>query len=574
MIKTELQKEIPLLLQKIQPRSDLPVMMKDEDVHVFLEALRSVDAFSLTLAEDLPKGLSNPAISLLRRLRSAYALPVGQLISLVHQLVNEVVPEKGADWQRIAHDIFQHPDRNTSVAKLLLQYSENEEVIELIHNLEVDDPHAIYPTSPYRTSSGKVNATEDYRHIEAVMTTSTMTEIHIEEGILNVDNPILKNLYQPLGKCICVIDSNVQEYYGNEVIAYFEHHGIQLEKLVYRAMEIDKGIHMVEQLLADFKRIGVSRQEPVLIVGGGVIADVGGLACSLYHRNTPYVMLATSIVSGIDAGPSPRTCCDGFGFKNLFGAYHAPVMTLTDRTFFKTLRTGWIRHGVAEIIKMAVVKNKELFHLLEDTGFDLITSQFGTNTDDALLSEKGQRVLALAMCSYVEAEYDNLYETHQCRPHAYGHTWSPGYEIPSGMLHGHAVACGMGLGAHMSYLQGWISEEDRNRIMQLISNFELSLWHPILDNVELIYKAQIKVIEKRGGNLVAPLPKGEIGQCGYLNELPFEEMKQVVSSYKAICQSYPRNGLGVEAHCKDVGLEDPSTVGHLSIGDMKAAVVN
>jgi 3-dehydroquinate synthase len=311
-----------------------------------------------------------------------------------------------------------------------------------------------------------------------------------------------------------------------------------------------------------------------LIVGGGVIADVGGLACSLYHRNTPYVMLATSIVSGIDAGPSPRTCCDGFGFKNLFGAYHAPVMTLTDRTFFKTLRTGWIRHGVAEIIKMAVVKNKELFHLLEDTGFDLITSQFGTNTDDALLSEKGQRVLALAMCSYVEAEYDNLYETNQCRPHAYGHTWSPGYEIPSGMLHGHAVACGMGLGAHMSYLQGWISEEDRNRIMQLISNFELSLWHPILDNVELIYKAQIKVIEKRGGNLVAPLPKGEIGQCGYLNELPFEEMKQVVSSYKAICQSYPRNGLGVEAHCKDVGLEDPSTVGHLSIGDMKAAVVN
>ena len=102
-----------------------------------------------------------------------------------------------------------------------------------------------------------------------------------------------------------------------------------------------------------FKRLGVSRNEPVLIIGGGVLTDTGGLACALYHRNTPYVMLSTSIVAGIDAGPSPRTCCDGFGYKNLFGAYHAPVLSLTDRSFFKTLKEGWLRHGIAEIIKMA-----------------------------------------------------------------------------------------------------------------------------------------------------------------------------------------------------------------------------
>ena len=48
----------------------------------------------------------------------------------------------------------------------------------------------------------------------------------------------------------------------------------------------------------DLKKNGVSRNEPVLIIGGGVISDIGGFACALYHRSTPYVMLCTSIVSG------------------------------------------------------------------------------------------------------------------------------------------------------------------------------------------------------------------------------------------------------------------------------------
>jgi 3-dehydroquinate synthase len=89
-------------------------------------------------------------------------------------------------------------------------------------------------------------------------------------------------------------------------------------------------------------------------------------------------MLATSIVTGIDAGPSPRTCCDGYGFKNLYGAYHPPVLTLTSRGFWSTLREGWIRHGIAEIIKMACVKDLSLFELIEKAGPRLIYTKFGT----------------------------------------------------------------------------------------------------------------------------------------------------------------------------------------------------
>jgi 3-dehydroquinate synthetase len=273
--------------------------------------------------------------------------------------------------------------------------------------------------------------------------------------------------------------------------------------------------------------------------------------------------LSTSIVAGIDAGPSPRTCCDGFGYKNLFGAYHAPVLSITDRSFFKTLREGWLRHGIAEIIKMATVKNAELFEYLEQAGPELITTRFGTldcEPGDAI-STLSQKILGAALRSYVEAEYDNLYETHQCRPHAYGHTWSPGFEIEAGLLHGHAVAIGMGFGAYLSYRTGWITDEAFHRILRLIDSFGLSLWNDVLLNRETLWAAQEKIVQKRGDNLVAPLPKGDIGQCGYLNRLTQAELYEAIDAYQQICADYPRQGVGIEPLCSDVGLEDPSTVG-------------
>ncbi|NEP20173.1 MAG: sedoheptulose 7-phosphate cyclase, partial [Leptolyngbya sp. SIO4C1] len=257
-------------------------------------------------------------------------------------------------------------------------------------------------------------------------------------------------------------------------------------------------------------------------------------------------------------------CCDGFGYKNLFGAYHAPVLAITDRSFFKTLREGWLRHGIAEIIKMATVKNLALFEYLEQAGPQLIETRFGTldcETGDDI-STLSQKILGAAMRSYVEAEYDNLYETHQCRPHAYGHTWSPGFEIEAGLLHGHAVAVGMGFGAYLSYRHQWISAAELHRILRLISSFGLSLWHDVLLNEKTVWAAQEKIIQKRGGNLAAPLPKGSIGRCGYLNQLTRAELSAAIADYQRLCADYPRQGLGIDPLCSDVGLEDPSTVAH------------
>jgi len=326
-------------------------------------------------------------------------------------------------------------------------------------------------------------------------------------------------------------------------------------------------------------------------------------------------MLCTSIVSGIDAGPSPRTCCDGFGYKNLYGAYHPPVLTLTDRMFWKTMRIGWVRHGTAEIIKMAVVKDLRCFELLEQGGNLLVKTKFGSNMElladkndctdvdsiiDKELASRGfsdqdhfqqvcDEIVGRAMEGYVRSEYGNLWETHQARPHAYGHTWSPGYELPAGMLHGHAVATCMGYGAFMACYHSecqnfveetdvkenttaprpWLPESQMFRILDLINVFELSLYHDIMDDIDVIWNSQVKMTAKRGGNLAAPVPKGVIGKCGYINNVDEECLRNSLKQYKELVTSldeksqlprFKRRGYGVEVHCHDVGLADPSTV--------------
>lgn len=198
------------------------------------------------------------------------------------------------------------------------------------------------------------------------------------DGLILFSNCILLIFFS---RCVAIIDDKVEKLYGESIQIYFDTHNIKLWKLVFPGNEVDKDISTVENMLVSLKKIKVSRNQPILVIGGGVISDIAGFATALYHRNTPYVMLCTSIVSGIDAGPSPRTCCDGFGFKNLYGSYHPPVLTLTDRTFFNTLHHGWIRHGIAEIVKMAVVKDKELFSLLEQVSSALVWTKFGTEMD-------------------------------------------------------------------------------------------------------------------------------------------------------------------------------------------------
>ncbi|MEM7812493.1 MAG: sedoheptulose 7-phosphate cyclase [Planctomycetota bacterium] len=545
-----------------------------EDVLNLIEGFAAIDPYDPGLSEYFQGEGALRGLAAYRQLRGVFGMSLGVFAQQAAIFVGAFRAESGRRWQRLA-DLTCRDEawRTLKLRKLLGDGPHGGAVSDLEDRLLAEEPHAVYPTSPYRDGRGHTAARDDHQQVEAVMASRTFTSIRVVEDVLQPRRTLLKEIYQPHGRCVAIIDPNVEEHFGPALDGYFEAHGIPLEKRIVRAMEVDKGIRTVERMLGEFKKLGISRNEPLLVVGGGVLTDTAGLAAALYHRGTPYVMISTSVVAGIDAGPSPRTCCDGYGYKNLFGAYHTPILSITDRTFFRTLREGWLRHGIAEIIKMACVKDFALFEALEEAGPELVTTRFGSTETDphAPIHAVSQKILGLAIQSYVEAEYGNLYETHQCRPHAFGHTWSPGFEIPAGLLHGHAVTIGMGFGAHVAEQRGWIDADQMNRIHRLITSFGLSLWHDVLDDGDLLWAAQVKMTEKRGGHLAAPLPKGEIGRCGYLNDMSRDDLMAAIDSYRAVCETFERGGRGIEPHCADVGLEDPATVGDSDLAVMDVA---
>ena len=526
-----------------------------------LISLAKVDPYDFKISDEFLKLNAISSLPHLRILKTSLNLTTERFILELSYLVSPFNKNLSTELKVLSSKISNTNFGNAKLISNLLNSSKKLFYEQLILDFEQKNPLALYPTSSYRNSSGHVVSSNDYQQIEATMNLNTFTSIKVEESTLDINNLLLRDNYKSFGRCVCLIDQNIEDNYGVEIENYFNHHSIILEKLVYRAMEVDKHIKNVERIVEDFRKLGVNRNEPILIIGGGVIGDIGAFAASIYHRSTPYIMLSTSVVSAIDSGPSPRSCCDAGGFKNLLGSFHAPVLNISDRSFFKSLRTSWVRHGIAEIHKMAVIRDKELFHLLEDTGLDLMKTHFGTincKTQDKIVS-KSKKIIGLSLKSYVESEYDNLHEVHSIRDHAFGHGLSANFELKAGLLHGHAISVEMNLSTFMSYKRGWINEKDLHRIFKLFSEYELSLWHDILLDEKCMNEGFDKILQKRGGNLAIPVPSG-IGKCKYINDLTKTELKNIIQEYKLIVSKYPRKGVGVEPLCSDAGLEDPVTV--------------
>merc|ERR1719515_462230 len=113
----------------------------------------------------------------------------------------------------------------------------------------------------------------------------------------------------------------------------------------------------------------------------------------------------------------------------------------------------------------------------------------------------------------------------------------------------------MGLSTHMAYDEGFVTKEERDRVLRLFDELEISLYHPIIHRTELLWACQQKMIEKRGGNLCAPVPR-KIGMPGYIQDMPRERLERLVKEYKQVCSPYPQNGVGVEPKVTDVGMEE------------------
>lgn len=366
------------------------------------------------------------------------------------------------------------------------------------------------------------------------------------EGVFALDNPKLADCYRPYGRALMVVDEAVYQLYCDDIESYFDQYEIALSVVPLQIRETAKSLETFEQIVTEFNRFGLVRTEPVLVVGGGLTTDVAGFACASYRRNTPYIRIPTTLIGLIDASVSIKVAVNHGKHKNRLGAYHASQKVLLDFSFLKTLPEDQVRNGIAELIKIAVVGNAEIFDLLEGHGPELLRTRFGHLDGSPELRAVGERVTYLAIATMLELEAPNLHEIDLDRVIAFGHTWSPTLELtpPDPFFHGHAINIDMALSTTLAEQRGHLSFADRDRVLNLMSELGLALDSEHL-TAELLAQATTAILKTRDGLLRAAVP-APIGTCIFLNDVTIEELTETLVLHRKLCLGYARGGDGVD----------------------------
>ncbi|MDX1891187.1 sedoheptulose 7-phosphate cyclase [Mycolicibacterium sp. 050158] len=366
------------------------------------------------------------------------------------------------------------------------------------------------------------------------------------DGVFAVENLELADTYRPYGRALMVVDETVLALYGEQIQNYFDHHAIALTVLPVQIRETAKSLETFERIVGQFDDYGLVRTEPVLVVGGGLTTDVAGFACASYRRNTPYIRIPTTLIGLIDASVSIKVAVNYGKHKNRLGAYHASQKVLLDFSFLKTLPEDQVRNGMAELIKIAVVGNDEIFRLLENHGPELLQTRFGHLDGTPELRAAAERLTHQAIATMLELEAPNLHEIDLDRVIAFGHTWSPTLELSPAVpfFHGQAINIDMALSTTLAERRGHLSVADRDRVLGVMSALGLALNSEYL-TPELLEQATASILKTRDGLLRAAVPD-PIGRCRFLNDVTVAELADTLELHEKICLDYPRGGDGID----------------------------
>ncbi len=339
-----------------------------------------------------------------------------------------------------------------------------------------------------------------------------------------------------------VVDSNVDLLYGRTIRSYFEHHDVEYELFVVQADETNKDLSTVAQIVEALNKFSITRRgDPVIVIGGGVLMDIAGLAASLYRRGTPFLRVPTTLIGLIDAGVGAKTGVNFRGHKNRLGTYAPAELTLLDRSFLATVDRRHISSGLAEILKIALIKDLALFRMLEMHGSLLLNEKFQGHTptgDSAAVA-----VLRIATNGMLQELQPNLWETELERCVDYGHTFSPTLEMRAlpALLHGEAVCLDMALTTVIANRRGLLSDEERDRVLAVMSALGLPRWDPVLEP-EVLVQALEDTVRHRDGKQRLPLPVG-IGDVIFVNDVTEEEIAAAAAAQRELAMSALRRDL-------------------------------
>jgi shikimate kinase/3-dehydroquinate synthase len=165
------------------------------------------------------------------------------------------------------------------------------------------------------------------------------------------------------GRRFMVTDGRVPEEYRRAVEPV-------LGRAVIMPGEASKTLAHAEIVWTEMVRAGLTREDHVTAVGGGVVGDLGGFCAAAYQRGIPVVQVPTTLVAQVDSAYGGKTGVDLAEAKNYVGAYHQPAAVLTDPATLRTLPAEELAAGYAEVVKTALVAGGELWERISSRATD------------------------------------------------------------------------------------------------------------------------------------------------------------------------------------------------------------
>ena len=311
----------------------------------------------------------------------------------------------------------------------------------------------------------------------------------------------------PEKRVIVISDSNLDRTH-HDLIAPYEHILIGLG-------EQAKSLVTLDEIYRQLIELGADRSTFILGIGGGIVTDIAGFVASTYMRGVEFGFITTTLLGSVDASVGGKNGVNVGGFKNMVGTFSQPSFVICDVALLHSLPNREFRAGLAEVIKTAILGDKELFERLEQTSFEELRQ------NDELLSEIIIRSVKVKASVVAEDER----EGGRRRILNLGHTIAHAIEkCTSKFSHGEAVAIGLFHITNTSLAQNNIAESDAKRIFTLLSRygFDTSLQ---IERKQLF--DAIKGDKKRKGNtlhIILPTAIGAVED----RLISFEELESLL----------------------------------------------
>ncbi len=283
-------------------------------------------------------------------------------------------------------------------------------------------------------------------------------DVVIETGLLGRSGALLAPLSR--GRAMTIVaDANVAPHLAT-LRASLEAAGVSSEAIVLPSGEATKSWAQLSALCDRLIELGVERGDHVVALGGGVIGDLVGFACSIVKRGCGFVQIPTTLLAQVDSSVGGKTAINTAAGKNLVGAFHQPALVLIDPAVLDTLPARDVRAGYAEVVKYGLIDDADFFAWCE------------ANAAALLAGDRQAREYAIAHSVAAKARIVGADERETTGTRALlnlGHTFGHALEAEAGfsdrLLHGEGVAAGMALAYGFSAAQGIAPAADADRVV-------------------------------------------------------------------------------------------------------------